>query len=344
MGSNRRKCALGASLLVLSHFCHGKCLFFSLLLLGIPAEYVGNSATTFYLLYPMIWLLVNERWTIFGILSLLYWIVVYNDQREQALANTAISFGFLILMVAPGSILLWSVLQNERRLNADIKRAEEFLVETLATTVHDTALTSLTREVLRIRALALRVNDPECVAELRNIEEGLRRASDSLRSVFLMKESENFSAETVDGILEESQRMLQARNCQLEKNIEIDVSKKMKNDDLRFMLIVLREGLTNAAKYAERNTKVRVDISTSNNNIDLCISSVCGLEKRHAETLSSWQGIRSLTVRARELGIVFFAGQVGDMWLHSMSVPGQNDECFPEGLLPSKGLESHECE
>lgn len=299
-------------------------LFFSFLLMALPPAYSGNSATIFYLIYPMIALIIKGSWLSFTLISTLYAILVYNNRDYYPLASALVSLGFLLLFALPGGLILRSAHDSALRSRVSMERAQEVLVERLATTIHDTALTSLTREVLRMRTLALQTDDPTVADELRSIEEGLRQTSNALRTVFLINESEYYSHESIEDILREGQKMLQSRGCQMELNIEQNVTEKISLDDFRFLVISLREGLTNAAKYAEPHTLVTVDLSTSKTNVDLGISSIYSPQILRGETFSSQQGIKSLENRAQQLGIDFFAGQVGDKWVHSMSIPVQN--------------------
>lgn len=293
----------------------------SFLLYTLPVEFVGASATVYLVLYPLSLAVARGQWisALIGYSGI--GIVAYFGASQPSIWEAAVHFLIVLAFSLPIALYLRHLLQNAEEMKKELMDAQSSFQRMMENRIHDTALTSLTREVLRVRALALKEEDPNLGAELRSIEEGLRQTSQSLRAIFTANETHEYTPENLKDVMANGRKMLASRDCQLDVSVSPGCLALLPFESQQLILAAIREAFTNAAKYALEGSRVTIDLSEAEHSVDLCVSSLYVSPKTNGDFLSSGRGLAGLEYRAQQLGIDFFAGPVAGRWLTTMSLP-----------------------
>lgn len=313
------------------------CSFF---LLGAPSEYVGNSSTSLFVLYPLVYVIFRGQWLSVLLTILSYALSVYVGASDGDLGRLLGHVALLLFFAVPaGGFLRLSALRNEHA-RTELTMVQQRTIDHLSMALHDTALTSLTRELLRIRELASRTDDASVYTELMSIEEGLRVTSQSLRELFSATESQNVSPESLEILHADIELLARASSHPLQVENEVsDLEHLLTWDRYRFLLLVLREGMLNATKYAPRHTEIALSISQSAQGLEASVVSLMPEKVSADQSLSSGIGLENLRKRAEALGVDFFSGPVNGQWLHTLSIPYMGCEAV-DAVEEGKGTES----
>lgn len=273
------------------------------------------------MIYPLISILEQGYWRLFLSLTAIFFILSYYGISGGLFEVALLNLAFAMLFILPGAYL-----RRYRRLVQklhlrDLEDSRRLMVERLAMEVHDTALTSLTREILRIRSLSETAGDAVLESSLREVEKGLLQVSETMRSIFHMRESNYRQVDTIDDVLAEGESILKVNGIKAEFDVDLVALGGLTQEMLHFALISLREAFINAAKYSALYSTVHVDVSMSKRTIDMVVSSEIDNSHTDLEEISSGWGVSSLMERACGLGIEFYAGRNCNKWVHVMSFP-----------------------
>ncbi len=247
---------------------------FSYLLLGLPAEYTGHTAAVLLVSYPMVYLIVHGRWLTFFLSVLFYGFMVALGTMQPVGSSIIFNLAFLLLLVLPaGAFIRFFFLQHAND-KAEVAQIQRRTMDHLSMAVHDTVLTTLTRDLLRIRELAASTDDASVYTELMSIEEGLRATSRSLRQVFNSTESPDVQPESFNVLHADINLLARTSSHPLHLENEVsDLEELLTRDQYRFLLLMLREGVVNATKYAPRHSEISLDISQSAEGIEASVVS-----------------------------------------------------------------------
>lgn len=297
--------------------------FFSYLHLGLPGEYSGHSLTVLFVLYPMTYLIIHGRWLTFILSCLFYGFMVVLGSEQFVFLRVFLNVALLFFVVLPvGGFMRMASLRSQKD-QAELASIERRTVEHLSMAVHDTVLTTLTRELLRVRDLTAQVESPALHSELASLEEGLRSTAQSLRAVFELNESQEAPPDSLELLLQDANLLSRSSKHRVHIDIpDVHLETVISKDHYRFLLLAMREGIVNAAKCAPRHSDITFGIFQSDEGIEASVVSPAPEHLSQDPSLSSGFGLKNLYRRAHLLGVDFYSGPVSGQWVHTVSIPG----------------------
>lgn len=256
-----------------------------------------------------------------------------NPWADLSVRLTGIAFGTFIVIA--GGIGVQRLTRDSAELRHRIAQAEKerrdaarSVHAALAAGLHDTVATDLVRVIVSSTTLAKRTTDPQVREDLAEITALTRDAMTHLR--VLMDNagiSHSVQDENIDEVLDTCRTMLAQRDIRLDVHSTLDTT-RLPARERAILAAALREGSTNALKYAAAST--RMDITIEDDEVTgTALTLVTTMDPRapeHAAGLSGGFGLDNLESKVLRAGGSFSAGDVGEEWILSLSLPHHHDQ------------------
>lgn len=234
------------------------------------------------------------------------------------------------LATAVGLRVQWSqarVADLEIRAEAsrqEAQRAHQIVRDEIAATLHDTVAADLTRVIVTAQSMVRRAPDAGSAMEAGALEEVARDALVHLRALMNTTLSGQASSpQSLEDVVATCRTMLGARGVILDAEPLTIFEQACPLRQLSMLALVLREGSTNALKYARAGSTVGLSFERSEDgSIGLTmVNDIDVVDDIASDVLSGGFGLRNLSTRiALEGGRMHFGSNAG-RWMLAAVIP-----------------------
>lgn len=196
----------------------------------------------------------------------------------------------------------------------------------VAMSLHDTVMTDLSKILVAARTIRAQDSSGAFGQECALIEGSAERSVKYLRGFAdILQPGGEVPAQSLAEILREAQVILrqERRSLRVDLPEEPDLREALGAVAYDFLVLFIREGLVNCAKYTPHGATVRVWGEIADEQVEVAIvSAYTALSMNEVDAaLTSGRGIENLRRRAQFLNGEVMVGQVADKWMLSIQLP-----------------------
>lgn len=226
----------------------------------------------------------------------------------------------LPLVLYAVAIVIGAALRKTRdqRLAAEQRAAEQR--EALMTALHDSVAATLTSVVMRSETLALTQTDPSAADSAEAIADDARRAMGEVRDLLRVMKNESVTqgVKSLEEDLDTMVSFLSSHGFVCEPDIKLGKTGQLALPQK--LSLVFSELAVNILKYAQPESRVSIEASSTSKNIDMRItSSIAAQQSRQFMTTSL--GLGEIARRVRRVHGTFGSGKEADHWVTRLSLP-----------------------
>lgn len=202
--------------------------------------------------------------------------------------------------------------------------------------LHDSIATDLVGIIATARGATERSVAAESGTDMLSIEAAAREAMTSLR--LLMSEgagSDRAHEQSIDQVVDSYRAMLAGRRITLEADIPDALPATCSHEQLALLSVVIREGATNAVKYARSYSSVQLCLEVLDSG-ETRVIMTNALDDRVSPgpgPLSGGLGLANLSERLERVGGQLRFGATADMWMLSAGIPSDQAQGTTPGSL-----------
>ncbi|MGV0362869.1 sensor histidine kinase [Corynebacterium minutissimum] len=226
----------------------------------------------------------------------------------------------LPLVLYAVAIVIGAALRKTRdqRLASERRAAEQR--EALMTALHDSVAATLTSVVMRSETLALTQTDPSAADSAEAIADDARRAMGEVRDLLRVMKNESVTqgVKSLEEDLDTMVSFLSSHGFVCEPDIKLGKTGQLALPQK--LSLVFSELAVNILKYAQPESRVTIEASSTSKNIDVRItSSIASQQSRQFMTTSL--GLGEIARRVRRVHGTFGSGKEADQWVTRLSLP-----------------------
>lgn len=207
--------------------------------------------------------------------------------------------------------------------------------------LHDSIATDLVRIIATASGATERSIAPESDTDMVSIETAAREAMVSLRLLMSEGAGRNRAHEqSLDEVVESCREMLAGRRITLDAEVPDALPATCTQGQLALLSVVVREGATNAVKYARSNSSVHLSLEVLDSGEARAVmtSAVDSRVCPGPGPLSGGLGLVNLSERLERAGGRLRFGATTGVWVLAAAIPSDQTRAVIPGTLPRASM------
>lgn len=201
----------------------------------------------------------------------------------------------------------------------DARRTREVLRRDMAASLHDTVARDLAGIIITAEGLLSLELDPRSREKLTRIDSSARESLGAVRH--LINEFSSSSQQTISSVVHVCSALLRDNGLQFHAEVPAAIDDEITSRQRVLLALAIREGTTNALKYAATSTAVQLIVEVlARGTVTLTIANRVSIDANGA-ALSGGFGLGHLRSRIEENSGLLHVGPIDDRWLLVASIP-----------------------